>query len=226
MADLFLLAGSAVFTPLILGLIIIGVIVGLIFGAIPGLSTTMAISLCLPLTFSMDTNAGFALLLGLFIGGFSGGLISAILLNVPGTAASIATTFDGHPMAKKGEAPRALGLGIVSSFLGGLISIIALIFISPPLARLAIRFGSFEYFALMFFTLTMIISISSKNVIRGLMSGIMGMLFAMIGGAPIDGLPRLTFGNYELNGGFNSVAVLIGIFAISELFVLVFPCAV
>lgn len=221
MLELFISAMTEVFRISNIFIIIGGVGAGLIFGAVPGLSTTMAIALCLPLTFGMDTNAGLSLLLGLYIGGFSGGLVSAILLNVPGTAASVATTFDGYPMANRGQAGKALGLGICSSFAGGLISIIALIFVSPLLAGIAIKFGSFEYFSLMLFALTMIVTMSSKNILRGTMSGILGMLFAMIGGAPIDGLPRLTFGNSELNGGLNTVAVLIGIFAVSELFLLV-----
>jgi putative tricarboxylic transport membrane protein len=202
-------------------LVLLGVGIGIFFGAIPGLSTTMAIALCLPLTFSMNTNMGISLLLGLYIGGFSGGLVAAILLNVPGTAASIATTIDGYPMAKKGYAGKALGLGICSSFVGGMLSICALIFISPALAKIAIRFGSFEYFSLMLFALTMIITMSSKNIIRGIISGFLGILLAMIGGAPIDGIPRLTFGITSLSNGFNLVAVLIGIFAVSELFLYV-----
>lgn len=218
MIELFLSAASSVMNIEVLALIFVGVVVGLIFGAIPGLSTTMAIALCLPLTFSMDLFTGVALLIGLYIGGFSGGLVSAILLNVPGTAASIATTFDGCPMARKGQAGKALGLGIVFSFVGGSIGIITLIFMSPLLAQLAIKFGSFEFFSLSLFALTMIVTMSSKNILRGVMSGLLGILLAAIGGAPIDGLPRLTFGMRNLDAGFNLVAVLIGIFAVSELF--------
>lgn len=195
-----------------------GVIVGLVFGAIPGLSTTMAIALFLPMTFRMALADGMSLLIGVYIGGFSGGLIAAILMNIPGTAASIATTFDGYPMARQGKAGKALGLGIVFSFLGGMISILALIFISPALASVAIKFGSYEYFALCFFALTMIVTMSSGNYAKGLISGLFGILLSMIGGAPIDGFPRFTFGIHELDGGFDLVAVLVGIFAVSELF--------
>ena len=195
-----------------------GVIVGLIFGAIPGLSTTMAIALFLPMTFRMALADGMGLLIGVYIGGISGGLISAILMNIPGTAASVATTNDGYPMAMKGQAGKALGLGIVFSFLGGGLSIIALIFISPLLAGLAIKFGSYEYFALCFFALTMIVTMSSENYAKGLISGLLGILVSMIGGAPIDGLPRFTFGNHALDGGLDLVAVLVGLFAVSELF--------
>lgn len=208
------------FTPETFLLIFGGVVVGMIFGALPGLSTTMAIALFLPMTFRMGIEPGTALLIGLYIGGFSGGLIAAILINIPGTAASIATCFDGYPMAQKGQAGKALGLGIVSSFIGGGISILALIFISPLLASLAIKFGSFEFFSLCFFALTMIVTMSTDGIMKGLLSGLLGILFSMIGGAPIDGLPRFTFGIHALDGGFDLVSVLIGIFAVSELFML------
>lgn len=217
MTDYFIQALSYI-TPEIIVLILIGVVVGMIFGAIPGLSTTMAIALCLPMTFKMGMTSGTALLLGLYIGGFSGGLIAAILMNIPGTAASIATCFDGHPMAENGQAGKAMGLGIVFSFLGGGFSILALIFISPVLAGLAIRFGSFEYFSLCLFALTMIITMSSGNMMKGILSGLLGILLSMIGGAPIDGMPRFNFGTHSLDGGFDLVAVLVGVFAISELF--------
>ncbi len=211
-------AASSMLSFYNVGLILFGVVVGLIFGAIPGLSTTMAIALFLPMTFRMAVADGLALLLGVYIGGFSGGLIAAILMNIPGTAASIATTFDGYPMAMHGKAGKALGLGIVSSFLGGFISILALMFVSPVLASIAIKFGSYEYFALCLFALTMIITMSSDNYAKGLISGLLGILISMVGGAPIDGLPRFTFGIHELDGGFNLVAVLVGLFAVSELF--------
>ncbi len=217
MFDYFLNALSMLSLPNV-GLMLFGVLVGLIFGAIPGLSTTMAIALFLPMTFRMVISDGLALLIGVYIGGFSGGLIAAILMNIPGTAASIATTFDGHPMAMRGQAGKALGLGIVFSFIGGGISILALIFISPVLAGIAIKFGSYEYFALCFFALTMIVTMSSGNYAKGLISGLLGILLSMIGGAPIDGMPRFTFGFHSLDGGFDLVAVLVGLFAVAELF--------
>ena len=201
-------------------LIIGGVLLGLIFGAIPGLSTTMAVALFLPITFAMKMFPSMSLLIGLYIGGFSGGLISAILLNIPGTAASMMTTMDGYPMAKKGQAAKALGLGITSSFLGGGLSIIALILIAPALAKVALKFGSFEYFSLTFFALSMIVTMSSKDVTKGVISGLLGILTAMIGPAPIDSYPRFTFGFRSLETGINSTVVLIGIFAISEIFIL------
>ena len=115
-------------------LILFGVFLGIVFGALPGLNTSMAVCLCLPLTFVLNHIDGIAMIVGVFIGGVSGGLISAILLNIPGTAAAMATCFDGHPMAKKGQAGRAMGIGIFYSFMGTIIGMIALITISKPLA--------------------------------------------------------------------------------------------
>lgn len=207
----------SIFSIKIISLIFIGVIIGIIFGSIPGLTTAMAVVLCLPITFGMDPVSGMSLLIGLYIGGFSGGLIAAILLKIPGTPASIATTFDGYPMAQQGKAGKALGLGIVFSFMGGLVSIIILIFVSPILAEFALKFGPYEYFGLSFFALTMIASVAGKSISKGLLSGLIGMVLAMIGAAPIDGYPRLTFGLHALDGGFELVPAIIGMFAVSEL---------
>lgn len=193
-----------------------GTALGIIFGAIPGLTATMAVVLCLPLTFGMNPLSGMALLIGLYIGGISGGLISAILLNIPGTPSSIATTFDGHPMAKRGEAGKALGVGIVSSFFGGFFSILVLILISPLLASVALKFTSFEYFSLAVFAISMVAGMSEKNLEKGILSGVFGMLFAVVGSAPIDGTARFTFGNYNLQAGFQLVPVLIGMYALTE----------
>lgn len=208
---------ATVFTLKIMLYILIGVVVGIIFGAIPGLSAAMAVALCLPLTFGMSAIEGIAMLVGLYTGGVSGGLISAILINIPGTPASIATCFDGHPMAKRGEAGKALGVGIVFSFLGGTIGILALLFIAPSLALLTLKFGPIEYFAVTIFSLTMIATLSSGSMVKGLIAGIIGMGLSLVGGSPIDNVPRYTFGNHLLDIGFNLLPVMIGIFAVSEI---------
>lgn len=207
-------------TPIQIVLMLIGVIVGLIFGAIPGLATTMAIALCLPLTFELSMVNSLSLLIGLYVGGFSGGLISAILINIPGTPVSIMTCMDGYPMARRGEAGKALLLAIIASFIGGFLSIVALMLIAPQLAQLAIKFGSIEYFSLYFFALSIIVTISSKDVIKGTISGLMGVLLSMIGPAPLDSWPRFTFGIKALKLGTNSTAILVGVFAISEIIML------
>ncbi len=200
-----------------MAIIFLGVGLGIIFGAIPGLTATMAVALCLPISYGMGPVMGISLLLGLYIGGVSGGLISAILLKIPGTPSSVATTWDGGPMADRGEAGRALSIGIIYSFIGGMISIFVLMFISPPLARVALKFTPFEYFAIGVFSLTLISSLVSGSIFKALAAAVIGILFAMVGSAPIDAFPRFTFGIRELDAGFNILPVLIGLFAISEI---------
>ena len=170
-------------------LIAVGVVVGIIFGSIPGLSATMAIALCLPMTYGMAPISGMALLIGLYIGGISGGLVAAILLRIPGTPSSVATCFDGYPLAAKGEAGKALGVGIFFSFLGTIFGILVLMCISPFLAKIALKFSFYEYFAVGVFSMTMMASLISGSVVKGLASGAIGFLIAMVGAAPIDGLP-------------------------------------
>jgi putative tricarboxylic transport membrane protein len=217
MFEMFAVGFAQILSAKALFLIAMGVAVGIVFGAIPGLTATMAVALCLPLTFGMRAVEGMALLVGLYIGGVSGGLISAILINIPGTPSSIATTFDGAPMARKGLAGKALGAGLFFSFLGGWFSFFILFFISPPLARIALRFGPFEYFAIAVFSLTLIATLSTGSMVKGLMSGLVGVILSCVGSAPIDAYPRFTFGYYELDGGFNLLPALVGLFAISEI---------
>ena len=200
----------------IMALILLGTFMGIIVGAIPGLSVTMGVALFLPLTFGMDPIAGLSLLCGLYIGGTSGGLISAILLKMPGTAASVATTFDGHPMAARGEAGKALGVGIVASFFGGLISYIVLMLLAPFIAKFALQFGPYEYFSIGLFSLTMIVSLSSGSLVKGVLSGMIGLILAFVGIAPITSFTRFTFGVSELNAGFSMIPMLIGLFAVAE----------
>ena len=219
MFDMLVQGFESVFTFQIILLIVVGVILGLVFGSIPGLTATMAIAICLPITYGMDPVAGMSLLMGLYIGGVSGGLIPAILLKLPGTPSSIATTFDGYPMAQKGEAGKAFSFAIISSFFGGLISIIALIMIAPPLGKIALEFGPFEFFAIVVFSLTLISSLSGDSMVKGVLSGALGISFAMVGSAPIDAFPRFTFGFSSLDAGFDLLPVLIGLFAVSEILI-------
>ena len=165
---------GAVFSLHIMLLMVIGVAVGIVFGAVPGLSATMAVALCLPLTFTMGPQAGLSLLVALFIGATSGGLISAILLKIPGTPSSIATVFDGGPLMEQGHGVKALGVGIVFSFLGTIFSIVALMFIAPQLAKVALRFGPHEYFAIAVFSLTLIATLSAGSMVKGLFAGALG----------------------------------------------------
>ena len=217
MIDLLQQGFAAVFSFQILGLVFFGTVVGIVFGAVPGLTSTMAVALFLPITYGFGPAAGISLLVALFVGGTSGGLISAILLKIPGTPSSVATVFDGGPMMEKGEGAKALGVGIVFSFLGTVASIVALMFIAPALAKIALTFGPHEYFALAVFSLTLIASLSSGAMAKGLFAGAVGFAFATVGIAPVDAFPRFTFGLVELNSGFEVLTVLIGLFAIAEI---------
>lgn len=215
--SMFLQGLGNVLHPFTFFLMVVGTAVGIIFGAVPGLSSVMAIALFLPLTYTLEPTTAMALLIALYIGSVSGGLISAILLKIPGTPASIATCYDGHPMVAKGEGAKAIGAGVVFSCIGTLISLVALIFISPTLAKVALQFGPQEYFAIAMFSLMLIITLSSSSMIKGLFSGVLGIAFSTVGMAPVEGTKRFTFGMVEMNAGFNTLTVLIGLFAITEI---------
>ncbi|MGL6259160.1 tripartite tricarboxylate transporter permease [Vibrio sp. WXL210] len=200
----------------VLPVLVFGVLGGIILGALPGLTATMGVAILLPFTFGMEPTSALVMLIGVYIGGIYGGSIAAILLKTPGTPASAATVLDGHTMAAKGQAARALSISAIASFTGGLISTIVLIAIAPKLATFALRFNAPEYFALALFGLTIIASVSSKNILKGLLAGTIGLLVATVGLDPISSVPRFTFGVMDLYSGINVIPVLIGLFALSE----------
>jgi len=202
--------------PIVILYVLIGVSVGIVFGAIPGLTATLAIVMFLPITYSMSSFEGIAMLIALYIGGISGGLIPAILLNIPGTPSSIATCFDGNPMAKKGEGAKALGVGVVFSFVGTLIGIAVLSFLTPLLSKTAIRFGAYEYCALTIMSFSMVISLTGEDALKGLVSVTLGAMLATVGLSPIDSVKRFTFGQFNLYSGFKLLVVLTGLFAVTE----------
>ena len=208
---------AALMAPDLLGLMFVGVVIGIIFGAVPGLSATMAIVLFLPLTFSMNVYQAFAMLVALYIGGVSGGLVSAILINIPGSAMSIATCYDGNPMANSGHAQRALGIGIVFSFLGTIFSLAVMVVAAPVLASYAVKLGAYEFFSLTLFALTLIASVSGKNIFKSLASLLLGLGFCIVGLAPVDGAIRYTFGITGLLQGFPLTPSVIGMFATCEI---------
>ena len=217
MLNLFGQGLATVLTPQYLLWQVIGTVVGIIFGAVPGLTAVMAIALFLPMTYGMSMGLGISVLIALYIGAISGGLISAILLKIPGTPSSVATCWDGHPLAEKGQAAKALGVGIVFSFMGTVVSIIALVFIAPTLAKVALRFGPHEYFAIAVFSLTLIATLSTGSIVKGLFSGVLGFVFSTVGIAPVEANVRFTFGRFELNNGFDTLTVLVGLFAVTEI---------
>lgn len=208
-------------TPLNLGLALFGVIAGTIVGSIPGLTATMALAILVPITFSMEPASALILLGAIYTGAIYGGAYAAILLNTPGTPSAIATTFDGYPMAKKGAGDLAVALACFASVFGGMVGAIALLFLAPPLSKVALAFGPIEYFWLSIFGLSLIASLSKGNLSKGLAGGAFGMILSTVGVAEISADIRLTFGSQTLIGGFGVVGALIGLYCIPVLIDLV-----
>lgn len=198
-----------------------GVLAGIVIGALPGLSATMAVAVLVPFTFGMNPATGLIALGAIYTGAIYGGSYSAILINTPGTPSAIATTFDGSPMAKRGDGALALTLSTISSVIGGVVGALLLMFLAPPLATVALAFGPPEYFWLAMFGLTLISALSSANLLKGLIGACFGLLLSMIGVAVIGGDVRFTFGSQTLLGGIDLVAGLIGLYCIPVLIDLV-----
>ncbi|PYG26698.1 tripartite tricarboxylate transporter permease [Pelagimonas varians] len=198
--------------------LVVGTILGIILGAMPGIGSTVAVAIVLPFTLTMSQAPAIILLLAVYAGSVYGGSIAAILINTPGTPQSAATCLDGYPMAQRGEAGLALGWATVASVIGGLVSAVVLIFAAPQLAAFALEFGPIETFALILLGMTCIVSVSTGSVVKGLMAGMIGIFLSTVGGDPILGEMRFTFGNWQLFAGFNLLAVVIGVFALSEVF--------
>jgi putative tricarboxylic transport membrane protein len=212
-----LIALQGLFALDTMALMVLGVAAGLIAGAIPGFTITMAVVLTLPFTFGMPPAQGLATMLGVFVGGLSGGLMAGILTGIPGTPSSVATTFDGFPMARKGQPGLALGIGVWASFFGGVISALLLISLAPPLARIGLEFGPWDYFSLVLFALTITASLAGDNMLKGLIAGALGLLVATIGEDEINGVARFNFGSDAFEQGFAFLPVLVGLFAFSQL---------
>lgn len=203
--------------PTTLLVLTFGVVFGIIFGAIPGLTATLGIVLLIPFTYVMSPELGLSLLIGIYIGGISGGLITAILINIPGTPSSMVTCWDGYPMAKKGLTGTALSLGVFASLIGGTFSALALIFIAPPLSRIALMFGSWEYLSLMVLGMSVVIMMTSDSPTKGLIASFLGIGLGIVGIDVISGVSRLTFGMWQLQAGLNVVAISMAFFAVREI---------
>lgn len=198
--------------------LILGTVLGIVLGAMPGIGSTVAVAIVLPFTLTMSQAPAIILLLAVYAGSVYGGSIAAILINTPGTPQSAATCLDGYPMAKRGDAGLALGWATIASVIGGLASAVVLIFAAPQLAAVALEFGPIETFALILLGMTCIVSVSTGSVVKGLMAGMIGIFLSTVGGDPILGEMRFTFDNWQLFAGFNLLAVVIGVFALSEVF--------
>lgn len=198
-------------------MMLLGVVIGITFGAIPGLTFITGILLVLPLTFGLEPIVGISLLLGVYCGGMAGGSVSAVLLGIPGTPSAAATVLDGHPLAQQGHAGKALGMALFASVTGGLISLLILACVAPQIAKIAINFGPTELFALVFFGMSTICRVSQGNLVKGVISGVIGIMLTTIGLDPIMGVQRYTFGISNMMTGIQLLPLLIGIFAIPEI---------
>jgi putative tricarboxylic transport membrane protein len=212
-----LLSGAAlVFQPLPLLLIIGGVLIGITMGSLPGMTATMTIAVLISFTFGMTPTNGMMLLLGIYGGALYAGSIPAILIRTPGTPSAAATVFDGFPLGQQGRGGHAIAVATIASFVGGAISVVVLVVLSPQIASFALNFGSPEFFALAVFGLTIIASVSGDSLVKGLISGLLGMFLATVGLDPVLSTPRFTFGITTLTSGIQFIAVMIGLFGISE----------
>ncbi|WP_136659258.1 tripartite tricarboxylate transporter permease [Nitratireductor sp. XY-223] len=210
-------AAPQLFTVSTMLLMMVGTLAGLLAGAIPGFTIAMAVVLVLPFTFTMSAVQGLATMIAVYVGGLSGGLMSGILTGIPGTPSSVATTFDGYPLARSGKPGLALGIGVWSSFFGGVIASIVLMVVAPQLALIGLEFQPVDYFALIIFALTVTASLAGDQMLKGLMAALFGLLVATVGSDVVFGQPRFTFGIDSATQGFAFLPVLVGLFAFSRL---------
>lgn len=199
-----------------IAVLVAGVIAGYVVGALPGFSATMGVALFIPFSYSMSVYCSFGFLIALYCSAVFAGSIPAVLIRTPGTPAAVATILDGYPMAQKGEAGKALGLACLASVFGGIVSAIILIFVANGVAKAALAFGPQEYFALAMLGISMVVGMSSDNLIKSFIAAAFGLLVTVVGMDTASGMPRFTFGNSHLLSGFQELPVMIGIFAISE----------
>lgn len=209
---------TALADPTIALCLVIGVLLGTLVGAIPGVTATMAVALAAGFTLTLEPLQGLAVLLAIYVAAQFGDRVPSILINTPGTPASIATTFDGHPLAKQGKAGVALTSSAIVSAVGTLAGILILLFLAQPVSALALSFGPIEMFALVVFGLTMMIGVSGDRVMKGLAAGGLGLMLGAVGNDPISGDPRFTLGIPELSSGVPFIAAIIGLFGIAEVF--------
>ncbi|MDR1862362.1 MAG: tripartite tricarboxylate transporter permease [Treponema sp.] len=203
--------------PSVFFIMVGGVFFGIVFGAIPGLTATLGVILMIPFTYTMSAAQGLSLLVGVYVGGISGGLITATLINIPGTPSSIVTCWDGYPMAKNGKPGEALAMGVFASLIGGTFSAIALFTIAPLLARVALKMGYWELFAVCLMGLSIVAALTSEDVIKGLLGTFIGLLLGTVGMDVVLGTARFTYGRWQLMNGIQPTALMMSLFAIREI---------
>lgn len=196
--------------------LVIGTAGGMIVGALPGFSAAMGVSLLIPLTYGMNGTAALVMLTAMYTSAIYGGSITAILCHTPGTPASAATAIDGFQLTKQGRGMEAMGVATVSSAIGGTFSAIVMLFVAPALGKFSLKFSVLEYFLLAIFGLTVIASLAGENIVKGVFSGVLGLLLGCVGLDALAGVPRMTMGNINLEDGINFVPALIGLFSIAQ----------
>ena len=197
----------------------VGCFIGTLVGVLPGIGPVSGIAILLPLTTVLPATSAIIMMAAIYYGAMYGGSTTAIVVNIPGEASSVPTAIDGYEMAKQGKAGPALAISAIGSFFAGTISVIALTFFAPMLAEFAVVFGPPEYFALMFMGLSLVISLSGRALLKGIISMALGLTAALIGQDPLTGAARLTFGTSTLNAGVDFISVIVGLFAISEVMI-------
>lgn len=216
MFHLLEIGAQIIFAPATFLFILCGTCLGVIFGAMPGVSASMAVALALPFAYSMQPVVAIAFLVAVYCAAITGGGVTAILFKIPGTPSNAPTTFDGYPMAQRGEAGKALGISLVCSAFGGMVAAFAMALISPQLSAVALKFGPSELFAVSFLGLSVLTCLDSGNVVKTIISGLIGLWISTIGMDPMLGLARFTWGSNTLLGGVEMIPVMIGMFAITE----------
>ncbi|WP_052745638.1 tripartite tricarboxylate transporter permease [Allosalinactinospora lopnorensis] len=207
-----------VLQPATLAMIAVSVLFGMLVGAMPGLTANMGVAVLVPLTFTMEPAAAIACLSGIWLGALYGGTVPAVLINIPGTPGDIMTSLDGYPLSRRGKGGLAIGVGVLSSFVGGVISVGVLVTASPVVAGIAGSFGSVEYFAVTMLGLAVIAAVTGSSVSKGVAAAALGLLAGSVGRDLLSGQPRLTFEQPELLNGLELIAVVVGIFGLAEVF--------
>jgi putative tricarboxylic transport membrane protein len=202
--------------PGLLLMVAVGTLAGIYIGAIPGLSVTMAASILISFTFTWDVNDALALITGVYLGGVYGGARTAILLNIPGAPSAVATALDGYPLAQRGEAGRAIGIGTVMSVIGGFVGIIALAVAAPFIAKFALLFAPRDYLLISIIGILLVGSLAAASLAKGIFAAALGIVIGLVGMDPMTAQPRFTFGQFELLGGISYVAAMIGFFGVAE----------
>ena len=218
MMELLASGAAAVFNPSMFFMVCIAIVLGTVFGALPGVSATMAVALGLTFTYTMEPIPAIVFLTAIYCSSITGGSITAILFKIPGVPSSAPTTFDGYPMAQRGEAGKALGVALLASAIGGLFAAVVMFLLSQPLTAAALQFGPSDLFAVTFLGLSILTCLDSDHILLCIISGLIGLLLACIGQDGMYAVQRMTFGSRQLFAGVEMIPVLIGLFAITEVF--------